>query len=303
MSVGTSIQQFGHFLEECEEVVGTVHGVEFTGRIDADTGSTAEVELTVPMAGGGKGGLAVDDVAVDADGRLQFVLETNTPVVPADDGLEVEPTTAAVTDEGSVTASLRATVGGDENADRERRASVVESDDGDTGCGRDVPPFRDPELLATVYDSCETFAEMSDAIEMDVTAETVRRYMIDYGIHEPERYDTDDIDAPSPPSGEADRLESTPDGLSQVVLTDGLGLPAEVTVDGLVETVSRSNTIYEVERDVGLDRNETLDLLRRLNLLEFVVGRLSDGYDRNVGREDVIERLREASAVQSWPQP
>ncbi|SDQ56321.1 hypothetical protein [Natronobacterium texcoconense] len=310
MGVGTSIQRLGHFLEACDEGIGTVHGVEFAGRIDADTGSTADVELTVPTTE--KDALTVADVTIGADGRLQFVLETTDPVVPADDELEVEPAAATIDAEGTVTASIRASTStdgtaADERVDRSSRSETVTAseDEAADGGDREVPPFRDPELLSDVYDSCETFAEMSEAIEMDVTAETVRRYMIDYGIHEPDQYDTDaggatagNDDTPTPETGDRDRPESTADESSPVVLTDGLGLPETVTVDGLVEAVSRSNTIYEVERDVGLEREETLELLRRLDLLEFVVGRIRDGYERDVGREDVLERLREASSKQ-----
>ncbi|MFD1600426.1 hypothetical protein [Halobellus rarus] len=48
-----------------------------------------------------------------------------------------------------------------------------------------VPPFEDTEYLQCLYDSCETFAEMSEKINMAVSDETVRRYMIDADIHSP----------------------------------------------------------------------------------------------------------------------
>jgi hypothetical protein len=150
---------------------------------------------------------------------------------------------------------------------------------------RDVPPFKNPDLLAEVYDSCETFAEMADTLEMDVTAETVRRYMIDYDIHEPSTYQT------SEPAGAA-----AADG--QVVLSDGIGLPEEVTAEDLIETVERSNTIYEVKQDIDIDRDDALEMLQDLNLLDLVVGRLATEGERDITREDIVDRLREASAVQ-----
>jgi hypothetical protein len=48
-----------------------------------------------------------------------------------------------------------------------------------------APEYQDPERLAAVYDKYDTFAEMRDALEVDVTSQTVRRYMIEHGIHEP----------------------------------------------------------------------------------------------------------------------
>jgi hypothetical protein len=59
----------------------------------------------------------------------------------------------------------------------------------------------------------------------------------------------------------------------------------------------RSNTIYEVKRDVDVDRADALELLKELNLLEFVVGQLATEGERETTREDIIECLRESSAA------
>lgn len=48
------------------------------------------------------------------------------------------------------------------------------------------PPYRDPNRLETVYEEYDTFAQMTEALDVDVTPQTVRRYMIQHGIHEPE---------------------------------------------------------------------------------------------------------------------
>ena len=334
MSVGTSVRSLGTFLEECDDGTGTVHNVEFAGSADTGPGLSADVDLTVQVGSSDDptGGLAVEDVAIDAKGRLSLVLETEAPVVPTDDhDLTVEPTAATVRDDGTIGVSISASDpdDGDDRSAADHWSgtddSAAECDDSSSARDRDVPPFRDPELLAEVYDSCETFAEMSDAIDMDVTAETVRRYMIDYDIHEPNRYDTGDEEADEAESdaevddsaGEADgptgdgadsgddvgdsTVEPDADAAAPVVVTDGLGLPDDLTVDALVETVSRSNTVYEVTRDVGLERDEALDLLRRLNLIDLVVGRMSREPERDVGRQEILERLRDASSAH--PQP
>jgi hypothetical protein len=182
---------------------------------------------------------------------------------------------------------------------------------------------------------------MTDAIGMDVTAETVRRYMIDHGIHQPDSYDTadgpgttdvDDADADasthgtdtdasthdtdtdasthgtdtdasvheeSPPGGTRDGTQKTAANgdTEHVVLTDGIGLPDDVTVEMLIETVQRSNTVLEVKRDLGIERQEALNTLQRLDMVDLVIGRLDAETQRNVSRTDVIERLRAASAA------
>lgn len=64
------------------------------------------------------------------------------------------------------------------------------------------PQYQDPQRLQAVYESNETFEEMKEALGVDVTAQTVRGYMIEYGIHTPsqrpdrvlESLQTSDID-------------------------------------------------------------------------------------------------------------
>jgi len=207
---------------------------------------------------------------------------------------------------------------------------------------RDVPPFEDPELLAEVYERCDTFAEMTDALGMSVTAETVRRYMMDFGIHEPNRYATGDAAETDDEAGDGDSLESVEgdegtdvlddetdalddggtdapgersagtdvddglgvdagaddpdeDGAGPVVVTDGVGLPDDVTVEALIDTVRRSNTIYEVTRGLGIDREDALEMLRDLDLLSLVVGRLATEADRDLSREEIVDQIRQAS--------
>ncbi|WP_311172934.1 hypothetical protein [Halobellus ordinarius] len=60
-----------------------------------------------------------------------------------------------------------------------------------------VPPYEDTAYLRRLYETCETFAEMSDRIVMDVSAETVRRYTIEAGVHTPTSYETDESDRSS----------------------------------------------------------------------------------------------------------
>ncbi len=188
--------------------------------------------------------------------------------------------------------------------DRGRPATPSLARDGEPssteGGDRSVPPFRDTELLNEIYDSCETFAEMAEVIEMDVTPETVRRYMIDNGIHEPTSYDTDDDDreqSTAPVNSPDEPATATADSTDPVVLTDGIGLTRDVDVDTLVEAVRNSRTIYEVTQQLGLDRRDTVETLREYDLLDLVSGRLAADDRSEVTRGEIIERLREVSAA------
>ena len=59
--------------------------------------------------------------------------------------------------------------------------------DAELAAARDgnIPPYKDTDYLQHLYDSCESFREMSERIDVDVSSSTVRRYMIDVGIHSP----------------------------------------------------------------------------------------------------------------------
>ena len=326
MGIGRGFQELGRFLDDCEHREGAVERVDLVSVTGADDGGIrAELELTLSVGSGGNASLC--DPQVCPDGTVRFALESTTRLVPtADHDVSVEPTGTALDGDGAATVQFAATVPGTPGTaevDRSERSGLDsggradagqndtsavgrgETSDADSdtveqraGAGtetrsetvtaseRDVPPFKDPDLLAEVYDSCETFAEMADTLEMDVTAETVRRYMIDYDIHEPNTYQTSD----GPAGATADE--------GQVVLSDGIGLPDEVTAEDLIETVERSNTIYEVKQDIHIDRDDALEMLQDLNLLDLVVGRLATEGERDITREDIVDRLREASAVQ-----
>jgi len=180
-----------------------------------------------------------------------------------------------------------------------------------------VPAYEDTEYLRLLYESCETFTEMSDHIEMDVAAETVRRYMIAADIHDPTSYDTEtqtstgddttgaSTDGQPAVAGDHDAaVESTGPGLSQSVteemsdeqfVTDGIGLPDGVTVDDIVTTVVDSTAVYEVQRSLDLGHSQTRSLLRQLNLLDLVLGRINDTR-RELSEADVLQRIRQCDA-------
>ncbi|MFB6296677.1 MAG: hypothetical protein ABEH66_07570 [Halobacteriales archaeon] len=314
MSVGEALRDLGSFLDECEDE-GTVSRVELSDDAGAGSPLTAEIEVELRGTGseGGSGAVSLRDASVDSGGGLVLGFESAGSVVPAEGHeVDVRVVDATLDRDGSIGVTLSASTAVEGGAPSDRTSPDHSEETGtrsNAPVDRDVPPFRDADLLEEVYASCDTFAEMTEEIGMDVTAETVRRYMIDHGIHEPNSYDTDgdpdegvatgDRGDPEAPEIDAEDGDSAGDEPDHVVLADGIGLPENVTVETLIETVKESNTIYEVTRNIGVDRQDALEMLRELNLLDLVVGRLATEAERDITREDVVARLREASATAS----
>ena len=261
--------------------------------------------------------LEFSDATFDSDGTVSVILTASTTTGEGTSTDEI-PTTDDATDGDGVSSTAKpddnvsgaeghtgrdsSTGTADERTAGEADGSAGgETEDEEQATGeRDVPPFRNPELLLEVYESCDTFAEMRDALDMDITAETVRRYMMSHGIHEPNSYDTtgdDGTDVESPDAGddgsETELLEAGGDVETPDVIADGIGLPENVSVDALIDTVQRANTLYEVQTEFGIDRDEAVSMLRRTGLIHHVVGRLSEKGKREVSREMVIESLRQ----------
>lgn len=186
-----------------------------------------------------------------------------------------------------------------------------------------LPAYEDTEYLQRLYDSCDTFAEMSQKIEMDVTAETVRRYMIETSIHDPTTYntatveeqadehlsataegaaretETDTADSetettkPTPtqsPAAADNPGEATP---SEQLVTDGIGLPEGLQIEDIMDAVVDSVTVHEVQQDLGLERQHTRELLEQLNLLDVVMRRIADNPEQDVSYEEIATRIRQ----------
>lgn len=323
MGVGSALLKLGGFLEECERRKGVLD-VETVDRVDlAEPGrakSTVHVTLDLTRSNGDASLFTAHDTELGEDGSLTFDVASTRPVLPdGDDDVAVDPLDARFEPNGTAVVTLSLSVADDEVSRSEAQSgSATPEKEGPSATrhDRDVPPFEDTELLLKVYESCDTFREMADELGMDVTAETVRRYMVDHGIHEPNSYDTgrsteeerdrDDVDrdptTEPDPDEHGDDEGTEPDTGDRreppTVRADGIGLPEDVTVETLIETVRGSNTIYEFKREVGLEREDALDVLRDLHLLEFFTGRLDSHPEREITREEVVERLREASARQ-----
>lgn len=248
------------------EATGTTVSVtEQDVRID-DGGLLLSVKLAIEPSG------AIDTVAVDGD------TETVAPDADTDIDAAVEPTAPS---SGAPPA---------ESASADGLGAVRDTD---------VPAYEDTQYLQALYDACDSFVEMSERIEMDVSSETVRRYMVDAGVHEPATYNTaadeaeaEDEPAPaqSPTLGD-DLSERIPD---EQLVTDGLGLPADVRLKDVAEAVSDSVTVYEVQRCLGLERQQTQALLKELDLLDLVMRPLAGNPEQPASYDEVVDRLRNA---------
>ncbi len=240
-------------------------------RLDDDGTPLLVVEMGVRPSGGDGASADADrcrDVAgpTDADGGVEAGVETERDRGTDADGEETAPD------------------GDGSSPDPERATALSALRD------ESVPPYEDVAYLRRLYEACDTFGEMSRLIEMDVAAETVRRYMIDAGIHDPDSYDTAHDD-PSTDGG---------DGATEVELVaDGIGLPEDVDREELVEAVVDAKTVYEVRRHLGLDGARTRELLREFDLLDLVCGRIDADPASETTREDVAVRLRRAAGGQT----
>jgi hypothetical protein len=161
-----------------------------------------------------------------------------------------------------------------------------------------VPPYEDVAYLERLYETCATFTEMSEKIVMDVSSETVRRYMIEADVHDPTSYntvsgnddeETDDVehrDGPTP-DDPMDRIAD------EQLVADGIGLPKNIRLEDVADAVVDSLTVYEVQQHLNLERQRTQKLLKQLNLIDLVTRQIADNPEESVTYEQVAARIRQ----------
>jgi len=197
-----------------------------------------------------------------------------------------------------------------------------------------VPPHRDPDALQEAYEQCDTFAEMKRALGTDVTPEAVRQQMVKHGIHEVpdesghqiadenEREAKPTANAQSssaedtkerPPdssddSGESESIDGSEESpavseessqtdaapSTEVVVSDG-GFQADFTVEEIQNIVQSSQTLHEATQKLHVDREEAREMLKHLDLLDLVTGRLSTKSERQVTSEEIERRIRSSN--------
>jgi len=195
----------------------TVRGTEAT--LDAET-VVATLEIVIRSAD--------PDAAIDGDAGRQ-----GRRVPAGDEGAFRRGSGRADGGTGRAAADSTGAFGagaaGDGGATDERGGGEVSDESGDgLASVRDesVPPYEDTAYLAKLYEACDTFAEMGERIEMDVSAETVRRYMIDAGVHSPTSYELGEPSASSA-DREVSECETRSDGESRVTDHDETDAPSD----------------------------------------------------------------------------
>jgi hypothetical protein len=160
-------------------------------------------------------------------------------------------------------------------------------------------PYQDPDRLREVYDEYDTFPAMTDALDVDVTAQTVRSNMIQQGIHEPKTNGTDTDAGESDTEDDAQQsereVEDSFENEEEVVLSDGMGLPAGMTLDEFKTAVHTSRSFLDVQRELGGDRDYTYRILKELNLIDLVHGRLSKKAEREPSLKEIESRIQQST--------
>lgn len=318
MDLGTSFDVLSELLEEYEAHGRSVERVETTTETGQPERLHATVDLRIPFCTAAEGSTLSPKTATPTDDGLS--IEFDAPVsLPNETDAAVAADTQAARVAGEdllVTVSLDIDPAGDaEPPARDVGSDTTHSEDASPSGStpehgeptdraahlaavrnEDLPPYEDTDYLQLLYDTCETFTEMSHEIEMDVSSETVRRYMIEAGIHNPTSYDTaHDADAEAvTPESTTDSSVDIPD---EQLVTDGAGLPGDLTVADVVDAVVDAMTVYEVQRELGLDGPRTRELLSQLNLLDLVVHRVTDAPENGRTYEEVAARIRQSAAV------
>jgi len=331
MGLQDSFDALSRVVEQVESRTRSVRELEVTTASDTAGALNVEMTLPVPMCptadGGAESPLTPETASVDDNGDItitcavsdllpassgtESVVRTEEQAARVEDGelvvtvcFRIEPSEAPATanDEASQSEAVTAADGGTEDSLASRLAAV--RSDG-------VPAYDDTEYLRTLYESCGTFTEMSEYIEMDIAAETVRRYMIEADIHEPASYDTtaqnarsdgvdhEAIEESETASGEVGSTPSPPEPEpipSEQILTDGIGLPDGVTVEDIVDAIVDATAVYEVQRSLDLDHGQTRDLLRQLNVLDLVLHRIGDP-QQTASKDDIVRRMRQCGGV------
>lgn len=288
-----------------------------------DDGLLLTVQLTIDATATPDGEPSVDcgpeQVGTDESATVSAVTSADTGGSASLNGSDGSDSAAPPAEgDGSQTSSQ--SDGEPSEGTRSNREADAESDPFAAVRDDSVPPYEDTDYLQALYDDCDNFREIAEQIQMDVSSETVRRYMIEADIHVPNTYNTssDDDEEASPKSGESDDASQAEEEDEQVsvvepvsaepagsaegselpdeqLVTDGLGLPADVQLRDIADAVVDSDTVYEVQRCLSLDRSQTRDLLEELNLLDLVLCRLADEPDHSVSYGTVASRIRQCT--------
>ncbi|MFW5919336.1 MAG: hypothetical protein ACOCSF_03965 [Halanaeroarchaeum sp.] len=215
-------------------------------------------------------------------------------------------------------------------------AVTTENDDDDR------PAYADPAKLRRVYEQYDTFEEMTDALDVEVTPATVRRHMIKYGIYDPADADGETNRREPTSSGSRHATQPRPNGRDSspggapgaarngrpdrdgaddtdpvaairdtiarrndpaLALPDDDELPDGVTVPDVIEAVVASQTMYQVAKHLETDRETARAALERLDLLDLVEGRLNAATTCEEREQKVAAKIEAMATPEATPQP
>ena len=246
----------------------------------------------------------------DGSTRVEETLDVRLTVqlpgfdgVSDDDRIDITPVDATMTGDGRMTIDIEVSIDLAEAAGASAEAEMSGASADDTA---DEPAYKDPDRLRTVYDEHDSFPAMKEALGVDVSAQTVRRHMIDHGIHEPATSvatEEDDREGSDAEESADEETEGTTDpsvddpeaGDVETTIADGIDLPEGTSLDDIKETVLGAQTIHDVQARLNIDRERTRRLLTELDLLDLVSGRLTDEADRSASMDEIDQRIRESA--------
>ncbi|SEW29882.1 hypothetical protein [Natrinema salifodinae] len=303
MSISAAIGELAEILAGLERTEKEIRSVALAETEVGTEAVTARVNVGVPILDEGH---VNDDITIDAanadltDGHVDVTLEFSIPT----------------RDNGSLDTY---SFGGNASGGKGTVTSAA-----------GTPPYKDPKALEAVYQEYDTFTAMTAALDVDVTSETVRRYMIKHGIHDPEETagerdsqsdDTEegtasnaansadeasvmtrepdakpDEEAKKSDFGDqrvADLLASVDLDENDSLVADGLGVPQGLTVAELTAVLDQSRTVSEVKTALGLDHDQTRRLLAELGVIDLVTGRITDQRGE-ITLEAVVQRIHDA---------
>ncbi|GAA0540669.1 hypothetical protein ABNG02_14295 [Halorubrum ejinorense] len=156
-------------------------------RIDADNAEFVENELqwemTIEIESVGQTNLETSRSVSGVRGGREDPVDADTGPT---DGTKTQAPTPPVNNEGQNGDTEDAKTPPTVTVGSQSKTEPNGEKAGDSEVHDEIPEYQDPERLAAVYDENATFEEMRKKLGVDVTAQTVRKYMIKHGIHEPE---------------------------------------------------------------------------------------------------------------------
>jgi hypothetical protein len=344
MQLGRGFRRLAAIVDELErDDVDVVEATVSNDEQAPDGTMQVDLRLSVPVSDAAETGIAEDaeNSTADSPARSEASAQQQTDRVtgvtePESDGT-LEPSTAetdasgsgqqededpskSVPDEGFVCPfpDCDATFDSEPGMKIHRTKVHLSSGEASETTDSETPAYRDPAVLADVYADHDTFPAMREALDADVSTQTVRRHMIKHGIHDPDATgdgaaedDPDDADgsaSPDEPSAESEAESdtgATDEGSTENQhLTDGSSLgdalptevdcPDGVSLERLRATVETADTLYDVQQEFDLDRETARELLAALDLLELVHGRVATRSEREELKTEIDRRIRES---------